>query len=59
MREDQPTRGRAFFDVARQKKLAEARNAKQAEQQQNASNNNNQQLSEKMPAVCLRAMQGM
>lgn len=61
MRENTPvTRGRGFFDVKRQEMMAAAQSAKKTEQQHHdAPNNNGQQSSEKMPAVCLRAMQGM
>lgn len=52
--------GRAFFDVDRSKKMKAAQDAqKNAQSQTDTSNNNSQQVPEKMPSVCARAMQGM
>lgn len=60
MKKDQASQGRAFFDVDRQKKIEAIRNAqKNTQQQPSVLNNNAQQSSEKIPSVCVRAMQGM
>ena len=59
MRKDSAPHGRAFFDVIRQQKVEAAKSKEQQVEQKQDAPNHAAQSEVKMPAVCVRAMQGL